>query len=214
MSSKTVILLLSFSLLLCQAAPVKRQANDSDTELFDQLEIVKEGLNVMQLVEGRSFCLESSVGKCVKKVESHVGQRALCYVYDRYMDYSQRLLSTPPDSDLFATYTANKYVAWKNLNSTCSLVRLNTTNTLSACTLPEIGRVCTIYRIYEHFEEILPLLDKAVIREKNRTGREPSAVSVPDWLQSNLAPEPESITLTLRNVFNCTESSPGDFTGC
>ena len=132
------------------------------------------------------------------------------------MDYSQRLLSTPPDSDLFATYTANKYVAWKNLNSTCSLVRLNTTNTLSACTLPEIGRGCTIYRIYEIFEEIDELLSEAVKHEKHRAGiqREPSAVSVPDWLQSNLAPEPESITLTLRNVFNCTERSPGDFTGC
>ena len=55
MTIMKVILLLSFSLLLCQAAPVKRQANGNDTELFDQLEIVREGLGVMQLVEGRSL---------------------------------------------------------------------------------------------------------------------------------------------------------------
>ena len=209
MNGKVVILLFGLSLVLCHAVPVKRQA--SHDELSIQLKRVELDLEVMQKVEPKSFCPDpTKIWKCANQVEFRLGQQALCYVYDRYMDYTLRLLSTPSDSPLFATYTANQFVAWKSLNSTCNWVRLNTTNsTLPDCTIPEIQQVCTFYRIYESFHEIkFPLL--GLIREL-----EPPIVvdydNVADWLEANLSPEPETITSTLLRTTNCNKDSDGGF---
>ena len=208
MNSKTTILLLSFSLTLCHTAPVKRQASNID--LFDQLIFVDTDLKVMRDVESNSFCPDpKAIGKCVQ-IEFPLGQKALCYVYDRYMDYTLRLLSTPSDSPLFASYTANQYVAWKSLNSTCSWVKSNTSsNTLPSCTVPAIEQVCTIYRIHESFQEIKVLISRLIREQESR--ELPPGSDISGWLQSNLTPEPESITSTLLRTTGCTKNSEGVF---
>ena len=176
-------------------------------ELFDQLQRVDLDLDVMRRVESRSFC-PGLISKCVK-IKFPLGQKALCYVYDRYMDYTLRLLSTPSDSPLFASYTANQYVAWKSLNSTCNWVKSSTSNsTLPSCTVPAIEQVCAIYRIHENFQEIKVLISR-LIREQE-SSELPRGGDKSGWLQSNLTPEPENITSTLLSVTGCTKNN-GDF---
>ena len=207
MNGKVVILLLGLSLVLCHAVPVKRQTAYSDS--FNQLRSVDSGLDVMRTVESRSSC-PGLISECVQ-IEFPLGQKALCYVYDRYMDYTLRLLSTPSDSPLFASYTANQYVAWKSLNSTCNWVKSSTSNsTLPSCTVPEIEQVCTIYRIRESFQEIKVLISR-LIRESLEDDELPPGSDIPGWLQSNLTPEPESITSTLLRITGCTKNSEGVF---
>ena len=132
-------------------------------------------------------------------------------MYNRYVDYTLRLLSTPPDSPLFATYTANQFVALKSLNSTCKWFKLNTTNSTLPeldCTIPEIQQVCALYRVYEIRQEIYPKVNSSECFECE----EHSRISSSDWLQLNLTPEPESIESMLLSLTGYERNSRGSFT--
>ena len=212
MNSKATTLLLGFTLSICScnAASLHTGQGTTKSEMFELLEKVYGDLSMMRRVESRSFC-KGSVSECMRNIEFPFGQKTLCYVYDRYKDYSQHLLSTSPDSPLFVTYTANQYVAWKALSSTCEWVNLNTNNTLRACTVPEIGEVCVIYRIYESFLEIKTAFTRHVQSAMMDEGEIPIIYSESDWLQSNLTPEPGSISSTLLSVTGCTKNKEGKF---
>ena len=151
MNSKATTLLLGFTLSICSCSAASLHTGQ-ESEMFELLEKVYGDLNMMRRVESRSFC-KGLVSECMRNIEFPFGQKILCYVYDRYKDYSQHLLSTSPDSPLFVTYTANQYVAWKALSSTCEWVKLNTNNTLRACTVPEIDRCASSIEFMKAFRK-------------------------------------------------------------
>ena len=196
----------------------------------------------------------------IHHIQFPLGQKVLCYVYDRYQDFSTHLLTTQPDDPLFVTYSANQYIAWKNLNSTCNWVsclypytrlftqtvcsdyacdycswynyqenmllckskknfitymqvQYKTNDSLPACTLTEIGKSCTKYRIYEHFNDIRALLDTHILQvnQENESGNEVGRLSIPDWLQTNLRPEPKSVSSVILTATGCTTNLNGEF---
>ena len=85
-------------------------------------------------------------------------------------------------------------------------VQYKTNDSLPACTLTEIGKSCTKYRIYEHFHELRSLLDNHTleVNQGNDEGSQVSRLSIPDWLQTNLRPEVQesvsSVILTALNI--------------
>lgn len=80
-------------------------------------------------------------------LQFEVGQQVLCYVYDRYQDFTNRLLTTPPDDPLFVTYSANQFIAWKNLNSSCNWVGGSTNHIMCSTYYSEfmIACACHVY---------------------------------------------------------------------
>ena len=198
MKSQAAIFLLGISLTLCHVR--------SHTTGCNQLKIAGSGLLMMQEVESASFCPEDC-----DEIEFSLSQKVLCFVYNRYVDYTIRLLSTPPDSSRFATYTTNQFVALKSLNNTCNWVNLDTTtnNTLSACTIPEIRQMCSLYRVHEIRNEIYPKVNASECFRCEESRNKKS-----DWLQLNLTPEPESIVSTLLSLTGCEKNSEGGFASC
>lgn len=212
---KTLILILAFSFLQCQALPV--QGPNADDE---EIEFVSNNLLTIWEVARDTFC-QGSVRDCLEFFEPervpfgecnqrfYLEPEALCYVYERYIDHAYSVLTTPPDSPLYTQYTANQYVTWKSLNSTCSWVRSVTGDRIvSSCTLPEIKQACNQFRLYGHKKEVECHLNKHVstvnaVRESE--DREAVSSSVKGWLEDNL--HPESISSTLLETTGCTFNS-------
>ncbi len=241
---KTFILLIAFFLFQFQALLAINQtvmeepesqnqtflvANQTieDESEFLNLKALSDNFETIRRVAEKTFCTGISLRNCLEFFNPaaniafgecndifYIELETLCYVYERYIDHAYSVLTTPPDSTLYAQYTANQYVTWKSLNSTCGWVRSITDNLLiSSCTLLEIKQACNRFRLYGHRWEVNCHLNKLVndfnaVRE--RENKEAVSSSVKSWLEDNL--HPDSIGSALLETIGCTFTSSHGYT--
>ncbi len=169
MNYKALALPLIVYFLHAQAAPIKRQADE-----IGALEIVNRAIT---LIGNRNFSPNERISP-----NFLIGQKVLCYMYDRHTDYyhslqkalqndfafsndsveefKQRLVDfTGQISDELVNATSKEYIAREMLNRTCGWVQPLSDTFVSGCSTAEIAQSCANYRLKEEHNTTVKLFD-------------------------------------------------------
>ncbi len=199
MNYKALVLLLVVSLLHVQAAPVKRQLTTD--EEAGNLEVVNRALI---LTHGTSMRPSYSLPNFL------IGQKVLCYMYDRHSDFYHSLqdaLRSHTDysrdtveefilkytdgesitrelSEELADLASKEYIGREMLGRTCRWVQPHSSGFVSSCSVSQISQSCARYRLQEKHTEIVPLFDDYV-RAFGMEGRIVGRIPNCQWLRPN-----------------------------
>ncbi len=199
MNYKALVLLLIVSLLHVQAAPVKRQLTTD--EEAENLEVVNRALILTHSTSMRpSYSLPNFL----------IGQKVLCYMYDRHSDFYHSLQDalrshtdygrdtveefilkytdgesiTQELSEELADLASKEYIGREMLGQTCRWVQPRSSGFVSSCSVSQISQSCARYRLQEKHAEIVPLFDDYV-RAFGMEGRIVGRIPNCQWLRPN-----------------------------
>ncbi len=199
MNYTALVLSLIVCLLHVQAAPVKRQL--STDEEAGNLEVVNRALI---LTHGESMRPSYSLPNFL------IGQKVLCYMYDRHSDFYHSLQDglrnhseyssdtveefilkytdgesiTGELSEQLADLASKEYIGREILGRTCRWVQPRSSGFVSSCSVSQISQSCARYRLQEKHEEVVPLFDN-YSRAFGVEGRLVGRIANCQWLNPN-----------------------------